>query len=201
MGGGRQLSLAAEIPEIRRPVGDLHAAGVEVAGPQAAGNAVRQQRQFLPHLLPPHHDRYRLYSRAVNDIYARYTDLVEPFGIDESWLDLTGSAHLFGGDPRAIADGIRKTVREELGLTLSVGVSFNKVFAKLGSDYKKPDATTVISRENWRDIVWPLPVGNLLFAGRASQGKLKQYGVETVGQLAACQPEMLESLQIGRASL
>ena len=75
-----------------------------------------------------------------------------------------------------------------------MGVSFNKVFAKLGSDYKKPDATTVISRENWRDIVWPLPVGSLLFAGRASQGKLKQYGVETVGQLAACRPEMLESL-------
>ena len=147
----------------------------KACGVQTA-ETIWQARRKCPdlYLLPPHHDRYRLYSRAVNDIYARYTDLVEPFGIDESWLDLTGSAHLFGGDPRAIADGIRKTVREELGLTLSVGVSFNKVFAKLGSDYKKPDATTVISRENWRDIVWPLPVGNLLFAGRASQGKLKQ---------------------------
>ena len=167
----------------------------KACGVQTA-ETIWQARRKCPdlYLLPPHHDRYRLYSRAVNDIYARYTDLVEPFGIDESWLDLTGSAHLFGGDPRAIADGIRKTVREELGLTLSVGVSFNKVFAKLGSDYKKPDATTVISRENWRDIVWPLPVGSLLFAGRASQGKLKQYGVETVGQLAACRPEMLESL-------
>ena len=155
-----------------------------------------QARRKCPdlYLLPPHHDQYRLYSRAVNDIYARYTDLVEPFGIDESWLDITGSAHLFGGDPKAIADDIRRTVREELGLTLSVGVSFNKVFAKLGSDYRKPDATTVISRQNWREIVWPLPVGSLLFAGRASQGTLKQYGVETIGQLAACQPEMLESL-------
>ena len=145
-------------------------------------------------LLPPHHDLYKMWSVRVNDIYERFTDLIEPFGIDESWLDLTGSAHLFGGDPKAIADDIRRTVREELGLTLSVGVSFNKVFAKLGSDYRKPDATTVISRQNWREIVWPLPVGSLLFAGRASQGKLRQYGVETVGQLAACQPEMLESL-------
>ena len=145
-------------------------------------------------LLPPHHDLYREYSRKVNAIYDEYTDLVEPFGIDESWLDVTHSLHLFGGDARALADALRERMKRQLGLTLSVGVSFNKVFAKLGSDYKKPDATTVISRENWRDIVWPLPVGNLLFAGRASQGKLKQYGVETVGQLAACQPEMLESL-------
>ena len=145
-------------------------------------------------LLPPHHDLYREYSRKVNAIYEEYTDLVEPFGIDESWLDVTGSLHLFGGDAKALADALRQRMKQELGLTLSVGVSFNKVFAKLGSDYKKPDATTVISRENWRDIVWPLPVGNLLFAGRASQGKLKQYGVETVGQLAACRPEMLESL-------
>ena len=167
----------------------------KACGVQTA-ETIWQARRKCPdlYLLPPHHDQYRLYSRAVNDIYARYTDLVEPFGIDESWLDLTGSAHLFGGDPKAIADDIRRTVREELGLTLSVGVSFNKVFAKLGSDYRKPDATTVISRQNWREIVWPLPVGSLLFAGRASQGKLKQYGVETIGQLATCQPEMLESL-------
>ena len=167
----------------------------KACGVQTA-ETIWQARRKCPDLvlLPPHHDRYRAYSRLVNDIYARYTDLVEPFGIDESWLDLTGSAHLFGGDPKAIADGIRAAVREELGLTLSVGVSFNKVFAKLGSDYQKPDATTVISRENWQKIVWPLPVGTLLFAGRAAQGKLRQYGVETVGQLAACQPEMLEGL-------
>ena len=145
-------------------------------------------------LLPPHHDLYREYSRRVNAIYERYTDLVEPFGIDESWLDITGTAHLFGGDPRAIADEIRRVVRQELGLTLSVGVSFNKVFAKLGSDYKKPDATTVISRENWKDIVWPLSVGDLLFVGHAVRKNLSAYGVETIGQLAACQPEMLETL-------
>lgn len=145
-------------------------------------------------LLPPHHGLYREYSRRVNAIYEQYTDLVEPFGIDESWLDVTGSLHLFGGDARQLADDIRARLRQEVGLTISVGVSFNKVFAKLGSDYKKPDATTVISRENWRDIVWPLPVGDLLFVGRAAQRTLGQYGVETIGQLAACKPEMLEQL-------
>ncbi len=139
-------------------------------------------------LLPPHHGLYREYSRRVNTIYEQYTDLVEPFGIDESWLDITGSMHLFGGDPKAIADALRRRLRQELGLTISVGVSFNKVFAKLGSDYKKPDATTVISRENWQAIVWPLPVGDLLFVGRAAGRVLHQYGVETIGQLAACPP-------------
>lgn len=151
-------------------------------------------------LLPPHHDLYHIYSRKVNEIYEQYTDLVEPFGIDESWLDLTGTLHLFGGDARTVADGIRKRVREELGLTLSVGVSFNKVFSKLGSDYKKPDATTVISRENWRELVFPLPVGSLLFVGHAAQNTLRQYGVTTIGQLAAMDPSTLETL-MGRMGL
>ena len=157
---------------------------------------VWQARQKCPHLilLPPHHSLYADYSRRVNTIYGQYTDLVEPFGIDESWLDVTGSLHLFGGDARQLADDIRARLRQEVGLTISVGVSFNKVFAKLGSDYKKPDATTVISRENWRDIVWPLPVGDLLFVGRAAKRTLAQFGVETIGQLAACKPEMLEQL-------
>ena len=157
---------------------------------------VWQARQKCPNLilLPPHHGLYARYSRRINTIYGQYTDLVEPFGIDESWLDVTGSLHLFGGDARQLADDIRARLRQEVGLTISVGVSFNKVFAKLGSDYKKPDATTVISRENWRDIVWPLPVGDLLFVGRAAQRTLRQYGVETIGQLAACKPEMLETL-------
>ena len=157
---------------------------------------VWQARQKCPNLilLPPHHGLYAQYSRRINTIYGQYTDLVEPFGIDESWLDVTGSLHLFGGDAGQLADDIRARLRQEVGLTISVGVSFNKVFAKLGSDYKKPDATTVISRENWRDIVWPLPVGDLLFVGRAAQRTLGQYGVETIGQLAACKPEMLEQL-------
>ena len=136
-------------------------------------------------LLPPHHDRYRVYSGQINAIYYRYTDLIEPFGIDESWLDVTGTLHLFGGDAKMLADRIRNEVRETLGLTISVGVSFNKIFAKLGSDYKKPDATTVISADNFRDIVWPLPVTDLLFVGRAAAKVLSRYGVNTIGQLAA----------------
>ena len=161
-----------------------------------------QARQKCPDLvlLPPHHDRYHSFSRVVNEIYGQYTDLVEPFGIDESWLDITGSMHLFGGDPAVIADGIRERIRKELGLTLSVGVSFNKVFAKLGSDYKKPDATTVISPSNWKRIVWPLPLGTLLYAGPAAQRALGQYGVHTIGDLAAQSPGLPEQLlgKLGR---
>ena len=155
-----------------------------------------QARRKCPDLvlLPPHHGLYREFSHLVNAIYSQYTDLVEPFGIDESWLDITGSMHLFGGDAAAIADELRRRVRGELGLTLSVGVSFNKVFAKLGSDYRKPDATTVISRENWREIVWPLPVGSILFAGPAAQKALAQYGIRTLGQLAAADLGLVEGL-------
>lgn len=151
-------------------------------------------------LLPPHHRLYAEYSKKINAVYGEYTDLVEPFGIDESWLDVTNSLHLFGGDARALADTLRGRIKREFGLTISVGVSFNKVFAKLGSDYKKPDATTLISPENWQEIVWPLPVGAMLFVGRSAQRTLAQYGVETIGQLAACRPEMLEKLlgKLGR---
>ena len=151
-------------------------------------------------LLPPHHRLYEEYSRRVNEIYDRFTDLVEPFGIDESWLDVTGSLHLFGGDGKALADRIRATIREETGLTVSVGVSFNKVFAKLGSDMKKPDATTVIPVEGWQSMVWPLPLGDMLFAGHTATETLRKYGVETVGQLAACDPALPEQL-LGKMGL
>ena len=135
-------------------------------------------------LLPAHHDKYRYYSRLAGEIYRRYTDLVEPFGIDESWLDVTGTLGLFGGDPAALADRLREEMKRELGLTISVGVSFNKVFAKLGSDYKKPDATTVISREQVPQILWPLPVTDLLFVGRASARMLAEHHIHTIGDLA-----------------
>lgn len=151
-------------------------------------------------LLPPHHRLYEEYSRRVNEIYDRFTDLVEPFGIDESWLDVTGSLHLFGGDGKALADRIRAAIREETGLTVSVGVSFNKVFAKLGSDMKKPDATTVIPAEGWQSMVWPLPLGDMLFAGHTATETLRKYGVETVGQLAACDPALPEQL-LGKMGL
>lgn len=151
-------------------------------------------------LLPPHHELYARYSHLVNDIYREYTDLVEPFGIDESWLDVTGSLHLFGGDAAALADTLRRRMREELGLTISVGVSFNKVFAKLGSDYRKPDATTVISRENWEALVRPLPAAALLGVGRAAESTLGQYGIRTIGQLADADGALLERL-LGKAGL
>ena len=169
------------------------AQGVKTAEP------IWQARKKCPNLvlLPAHRDRYLHFSRQVNSLYNSYTDLVEPFGIDESWLDLTGSLHLFGGDPLQVADRIRHEVRDRFGLTISVGVSFNKIFAKLGSDYQKPDATTVISRDNFRRIVWPLPVTDLLFVGAAAARALARFNIHTIGQLAACDRDQLEKL-LGR---
>ena len=141
-------------------------------------------------ICPPRYEAYYKYSKKVNAVYADYTDMIEPFGIDESWLDVTASRKLFG-DGRTIADTIRKRIREEIGLTVSVGVSFNKVFAKLGSDYKKPDATTVIDRSNYREIVFPLPVGDMLYVGAKTQRELSSLGINTIGALAACDESFL----------
>ena len=154
-----------------------------------------QARKKCPNLqvVPPHHDKYKHYSRLINEIYGRFTDMVEPFSIDESWLDVTASRRLFG-DGRYIADIIRKTVREELGLTLSAGVSFNKIFAKMGSEYKKPDATTVISRDNYKQILWPMPVSEMFFVGGATAQKLNKAGIMTIGQLAQTEKALLESM-------
>ena len=152
-------------------------------------------RQKCPRLLlaPPHREEYVKYSRIVNEIYQRYTDQVEPFSIDESWLDVTGSGLLFGSG-QEIADELRRVVEEETGLTISVGVSFNKTFAKLGSDYKKPNATTVISRENYKKLLYPLPVDRFLFVGEHAAEKLRRSGVHTVGDLACARREFLVSL-------
>lgn len=142
-------------------------------------------------LLPPHREYYRKYSKIINEIYRKYTDRVEPFGIDESWLDVTGTWQLFAESPAALADRLRAEVKAATGLTISVGVSFNKVFAKLGSDYKKPDATTLITRENFHKIVWPLPAGDLLYVGASAQKRLAGMGISTIGELAAARPEAL----------
>ncbi len=142
-------------------------------------------------LLPPHREYYRKYSKIINEIYRKYTDRVEPFGIDESWLDVTGTWQLFAESPAALADRLRAEVKAATGLTISVGVSFNKVFAKLGSDYKKPDATTLITRENFHQIVWPLPAGDLLYVGASAQKRLAGMGISTIGELAAARPEAL----------
>ena len=122
--------------------------------------------------------------------------MVEPFSIDESWLDVTASQKLFGSG-REIADTIRTTVKNELGLTLSVGVSYNKIFAKMGSDYKKPDATTIITRENYKELLWPLPAGELFSVGRATAEKLRLFGIRTIGDLAVSDPAWLEK-QFGK---
>ena len=151
----------------------------------ATAETVWQAKKKCPGLIlvKPHHDKYRDYSRRINQIYERFTDRIEPFSIDESWLDVTGSLRLFGSG-KEIGDRIRSTVREELGLTLSVGVSYNKVFAKMGSEYKKPDATTVITRENYRELLWPLPLRELFFVGRATAERLEMSGLKTIGDLA-----------------
>ncbi len=163
------------------------------------GEAIWQARRKCPGLVvvPPHHAEYQRYSRLVRDIYAQYTDKVESFGLDECWLDVTASRRLYGSGPQ-IADRLRREIREKLGLTVSVGVSFNKVFAKLGSDMQKPDATTVISRENFREKIWPLPARELLFVGKATAARLQSMGVRTIGDLARSKPDALERL-LGKA--
>lgn len=133
----------------------------------------------------PHYDCYLEFSKKARKIYSEYTDLIEPFGIDECWIDITGvmrNGKL--SDGKEVADEIRDRIKSELGITVSVGVSFNKIFAKLGSDYKKPDATTVISRENYKDIVWSLPCESLLYVGPATYKKLRKYYIKTIGDIA-----------------
>ncbi len=182
--------------------------GVVVAKNQLAkklgiktGDTVWQAEQKCPDLvaIPPDLEKYRRISQKVREIYYRFTDKVEPFGLDEAWLDVTGSTRLFGNGEQ-IADKIREAVKSELGLTVSIGVSFNKVFAKLGSDMKKPDATTCITRENFKEKVWPLSIGEILYAGRATQKRLSSCGITTIGALAAAEPEFLENL-LGKGGL
>ena len=155
------------------------------------GMALWQARQCCPEMMivAPRMDVYLEFSGRVQEIYSEYTNLREPFGIDESWLDLTGCWGIASGE--AAAQEIRARVRRELHVTVSVGVSWNKIFAKLGSDYKKPDAVTCITRENYRDIVWPLPVEDLLCVGRATSARLRGIGINTIGALAQTDPEIL----------
>ncbi|MGI5892106.1 MAG: DNA polymerase Y family protein [Bacillota bacterium] len=154
-----------------------------------------EARKKCPELIivPPQYEQYLKYSKLVREIYLRYTDRVEPFGMDECWLDLTGCEHFCGEGPKA-AEDIRRTTREELGLTVSIGVSFNKIFAKLGSDMKKPDAVTIITKEDYMEKVWPLPANDLLYVGRATTRKLAAYGINTIGDIARANPQFLQRL-------
>lgn len=144
-------------------------------------------------LVPPHHERYARFSAMAKRIYCDYTDLVEAFSLDECWLDVYGSERLFGSG-REIAEKIRARVRNELGLTVSVGVSFNKVFAKLGSDYKKPDAVTEFGRGEMESIIWGLPAGELLMVGPTTGNTLRKYGIYTIGDIARMELSVLRQL-------
>lgn len=156
------------------------------------GMALWQARQVCPDIifLPPRMDLYLRFSRMAQEIYAEYTDKREPYGIDESWLDVTDSVSL-KGDGYHIAQEISNRMKKELGITVSVGVSFNKIFAKLGSDYKKPDAITTMNKDEYRDKAWPLPVSDLLYVGSATNNKLRGIGIRTIGDLARTEETLL----------
>lgn len=156
------------------------------------GMALWQARQVCPDIVfvPPRMDLYLKFSRLAHEIYGEYTDKQEAFGIDESWLDVTESC-LLKGDGMTVANQISSRIKKELGITVSIGVSWNKIFAKLGSDYKKPDAITEISKGNYKEIVWPLKAEELLYVGRATKRKLNQYGIRTIGELATADRKFL----------
>ena len=154
-----------------------------------------EARQCCPDIImvPPQYDEYLKYSKLTRAIYERYTPQVEGFGMDECWCDVSGSRKVFG-DGMTIAEEIRQTVKAELGLTVSIGVSFNKIFAKLGSDLKKPDAITGISAENFKEKIWPLPASDLLYVGRATTKKFDSYGIRTIGDIANTSQDFLKRL-------
>ena len=156
------------------------------------GMAVWQAKQRCPHLvtLPPDMGEYIRFSQMAREIFEDYTDQIEPFGLDESWLDITGSVGMFGS-PMTIAREISRRIKFELGITCSIGVSDNKITAKLGSDYKKPDAITRIERDNYRQVVYPLPVEDLLYVGPATSKKLRGLGIGTIGRLAQAPTDTL----------
>lgn len=149
------------------------------------GDTIWQAREKCPEIriIEPHFERYVKYSRIAREMYSEYTDLVEPFGMDECWLDVSASRLAFG-DGHSIAEEIRQRMKRETGLTISIGLSFNKVFAKLGSDMKKPDALTVIPRSLVSETVWPLPVDEMLGVGRRTAETLHRFGIHTLGELA-----------------
>ena len=156
------------------------------------GEAIWEAKQKAPKLVtvPPDFAKYLKFSRLARDILYDYTDQIEAFGLDENWADVTGSLSLFG-NAHDIAELIRKRVKDELGITVSIGVSFNKIFAKLGSDYKKPDAITDIMPDNFKSLVWPLPASDLLYVGKATSRKLTSIGITTIGGIAKCPKDVL----------
>jgi len=165
------------------------------------GMALWQARQICPNItfVSPRMDLYLRFSRMAHEIYSEYTDLQQPFGIDESWLDVTASCSI-KGDGDSIARQISNRMKQELGITVSIGVSWNKIFAKLGSDYKKPDAITSITKDNYKSLAWKLPASDLLYVGRSTAKKLSSMGVSTIGELANTPSDLLKS-QLGKMGL
>lgn len=157
------------------------------------GEAIWQAKKKCPQLitLPPNFSKYVEYSKSVKEIYYKYTDMVESFGLDEAWLDVTGSTRLFGNGYET-AQKIRSRIKKELDITVSIGVSYNKIFAKLGSDYKKPDAVTLINKSNYKHMVWSLPAEDLLYVGSATKKKLNSLGIFTIGQIANTPVDILK---------
>lgn len=157
--------------------------------------ALWEARKACPGLVvvPPDYRLYMDVSRRAREIYYDYTDRVEPFGPDEAWLDVTGTRRCLGLSPAEIAREVSERMVAELGISVSVGVSWNKIFAKFGSDYKKPGAVTVITRENYREVVWQAPVRDLLYVGPATERKLHSSGIDTIGQLACASDELLRN--------
>lgn len=157
------------------------------------GEAIWQAKQKCPELVtvPPHFELYKRFSKMARRIYSDYTDRIENFGLDEAWLDITNGIE---SDGYKTALEIKNRIKEELGITVSIGVSFNKIFAKFGSDYKKPDAITCITRENFKDIVWNSPTGDLLYVGKATKNKLNRIGIYTIGDIANTSPDILRKL-------
>ena len=158
------------------------------------GMALWQAKQVCPELniVSPRMDLYLRFSRMAHEIYGEYTDLQEPYGVDESWLDVTASSSL-KGDGYKIAKEISNRMKSELGITVSIGVSFNKIFAKLGSDYKKPDAITTMYEDEFKSKAWALPVSDLLYVGRSTNQKLARFGIKTIGDLAQTDEHLLMS--------
>lgn len=158
------------------------------------GMTVYECKKIFPNLITvvANHELYAEYSKKVKDLYKEYTDRIESFGIDEAWLDISAIAKDFT-EAEKIANEIRVRVKYEIGLTVSVGVSFNKVFAKLGSDMKKPDAVTTITPQNYKQLIWKLPVQELLYVGKSTNKKLNDLGISTIGGLANFDVSILKS--------
>lgn len=159
------------------------------------GEPIWQAKAKCPNLtlVPPHYEQYLKHSKMARNLYYEYTNQVEPFGLDECYLDVTGSTHLFGSGEE-IANEIRKRMKEELGISVSIGVSFCKIFAKLGSDMKKPDAVTIISEDKFKEKVWPLGVREMVGIGKATESKLNKIGIFTLGDLAKAPVDILKNL-------